>query len=371
MPPRQRNKENDGLPQRWRRIRNAYYYQVRPAERPYFDGKWTFKLGATLAAAHAEYAKRLASMPQDGSSDDRVEYVHELLDKYQRDVLPLKALRTQKDSLGYIVNLKTFFAGPPPARVVEVETRHAYKYFAWRVERGKGKGKRAARLEIALLSHAFTHAFRWDVRGYKIHPFIEKLRFEGGETSKPRDHYIEDREMAAALALQPRRPRDCTKMIQAYIRIKELTGLRRADMLRLRPAFDFTPEGIHVQPRKTARTTGHRKLIEWSAELSAAVEDAIRARPVDLSPWLFCNARGACYVTEDGMARGFDGVWQNFMRRLVNETSVRRFEEKDIRGKTGSDSESDEAARTLLGHADPAVTRKHYRRRGSKVKPLR
>lgn len=40
-------------------------------------------------------------------------------------------------------------------------------------------------------------------------------------------------------------------MIQAYIRIKMLIGLRRGDMLRLRMG-DITEEGIRVTPRKTA-----------------------------------------------------------------------------------------------------------------------
>jgi hypothetical protein len=48
-----------------------------------------------------------------------------------------------------------------------------------------------------------------------------------------------------------------------------------------------------------------------------------------------------------------------------------RITEHDIRAKTGSDSESDIGAAKRLGHADVAVTRKHYRCKGEKVKPLR
>jgi len=375
MPPRRRLKENRGLPTRWRHTRGAYYYQVRKDERPFFDNKWTFRLGKSLSAAHAEFGKRLAGMKkaqeQQGiAADDPIlQTVLQLLDRYERDVIPTKALRTQIDNRKYLVHLRKFFAGPPPALIVQIKARHAFAYVEWRVK--GGGGKRVARLEFALLSHAFTHALRWGAPGLNEHPFIEKVRFEGAENSQARDRYIQDWELKEALSLPSFQKRGSVKMLQAYIRIKYITGLRRADMLRLRPS-DFTDEGIFVKPRKTAKTTSHRKTIEWSDELREAVEDAKRARPVDISPWLFCDKFGECYVGEDGNAPGFDSIWKRFMSRLLKETKItERFQEKDIRGKTGSDSESDEDAQKRLGHADVAVTRKHYRRLGSKVKPLK
>jgi len=75
-------------------------------------------------------------------------------------------------------------------------------------------------------------------------------------------------------------------VLRAYISIKLLMGLRRADLLGLRMA-DIREVGIHVQPRKTAKTTGKRIIIEWSLNLRAAVDDALAARPKDIAPWLF------------------------------------------------------------------------------------
>jgi integrase len=46
------------------------------------------------------------------------------------------------------------------------------------------------------------------------------------------------------------------------------------------------------------------------------------------------------------------------------------FTEHDIRAKSGSDAESVEEARKLLGHADSQVTEQHYRRKPVRVKPL-
>ena len=104
-------------------------------------------------------------------------------------------------------------------------------------------------------------------------------------------------------------------------------------------------------------------------ERRAAVDDAKAARPVDISPWLFCNARGKCYVNEaTGEAKSWDKMWQNFMKRVMAETKVtERFTEHDLRAKVGSDAESLEHARKLLAHVDSRMTERAYRRRPDRV----
>jgi len=165
--------------------------------------------------------------------------------------------------------------------------------------------------------------------------------------------YVEDWEVVEALSLQPRRKADSVLALQAYIRVKLLTGMRRGDLLRLRPGQDFKEDGLHVQPRKTAKTTGKRLVIEWSEELREAVKMALAARPVDIAPFLFCNRRGECYVKEDSSANGWDSMWQRFMGRVLAETKVaERFTEHDLRAKCASDAGSLEHARALLAHAD-------------------
>ena len=159
-------------------------------------------------------------------------------------------------------------------------------------------------------------------------------------------------------------------MIQAYIKIKLLTGLRRGDLLRLSVA-NLQGDGLHVTPGKTAKTSGKRLIIEWSDELRAAVEEAKKARPV-ISPFLFCNRRGECYVKEDGTANGWDSIWQRFMDRLLEETKIElRFTEHDIRAKCASDAETLVHAQQLLAHADGRTTERVYRRKPERVKPLR
>lgn len=55
-----------------------------------------------------------------------------------------------------------------------------------------------------------------------------------------------------------------------------------------------------------------------------------------------------------------------FIARLLGETKIiERFTEHDLRGKVGSDAESLERARQLLGHADSKITERVYRRKKS------
>ncbi len=175
------------------------------------------------------------------------------------------------------------------------------------------------------------------------------------------------------LSLQNRRKKGSVLAIQAYIRIKILTGMARGDLLRLEPARHFKEDGIHIQRHKTANSTGKRTIYEWSDELRKAVELAKLSRPVDLAPFLFCNRWGEGYIDEEtGLANGWDSMWQGFMERVLAETKVEsRFTEHDLRAKCASDAGTLEHARALLSHADSRTTDKIYRRKAERVKPLR
>ncbi len=151
-----------------------------------------------------------------------------------------------------------------------------------------------------------------------------------------------------------------------------LIGIRRGDMLRLRMS-DITEAGITVRPHKTAHSTGLARTFEWTPPLRAAVDLALVARPIDIAPWLFCTRRGKGYFDEEtGQATGWDSMWQRFMSRLLAETKItQRFTEHDLRGMVGSDAESLERARQLLGRADSKITERVYRRKPELIRPLR
>lgn len=349
--PKPRSPENQGLPPRWRLTRGAYYYQVPADQKDRWDGKTTFKLGDSLPEAYKAWGERM-----DAPADAKT--VGQLLDRYSLEVIPTKGVLTQTENRRAVRRLRPVFGQMP---IGSIRPMMIYQYAA------RSKSKAQARKEIRTFSHVYTKAVEWGL--LDRHPFKGEVRLEG---EPPRTRYVEDWELEECLLLESKRAKGSVLMIQAYLRLKLLTGLRRGDLLRL--TMDALREdGIHALPRKTAHSSGKRIIIEWSPALRDAVEMAKIARPVDIAPWLFCNRRGECYFDEaKETASGWDSMWQRFMDRVLTETKVtERFTEHDIRAKSASDADTLEHAQSLLTHADSKITNKVYRRKPERVKPLR
>ncbi len=347
--PRARSRENSGLPKRWQIHHGAYYYRVPAGLEHLWDGKRRFLLGKSLPEAYKVWSERIQEVGEART-------IAGLLERYALEVVPAKAPTTQDANLRAIQRLARAFGRLP---VDAMRPKFVYGYVDRR------SARIAAHREVEVLSHAYTKAVEWGL--IDRHPFKGQVRLEG---ESARDRYVQDREVLAALALESRRKRGSVMAVQAYIRVKLLTALRRGDLLRLRMTDLEHADGIHIQPRKTAKTSRKRIIIEWTPELRAAVDLAKEARPIDIGPYLFCNRRGECYVDERGKANGWDSMWQRFMARVMAETDVtERFTEHDLRAKCGSDADSLEHARQLLAHADARLTQRVYRRKPELVRP--
>lgn len=359
--PKPRNKENKGLPARWQLKHGAYYYRVPPGLEMLWDSKKMFRLGDKLNEAYAVWAERLGNV-------DGAKTIGQLLDRYTLQVIPTKAAASQTSNINQMLHLRAVFAGMP---LLPFAPKLVYQYVDLRSLKKKdpetGKitgGKIAAHREIELLSHVYTKAVEW---GYiDRHPFKSEVRLEG-EAS--RDRYVEDWEVLEVLSLPAVRKAGSVTMIQAYLRIKLLTGMAQGDLLRLRTDDHVKEDGIHIQRHKTKNSTGKRTIYEWSPELKASVDMALQARPVAASVYLFCNRDGEGYVDESlGRASGWKSMWQRFMKRILTETKVTEpFTEHDLRAKVASDAVTLEHARALLAHADSRTTDKIYRRKAERV----
>ncbi len=167
-------------------------------------------------------------------------------------------------------------------------------------------------------------------------------------------------------------------MCQAYIKLKLLTGFRQTDLLQL-TISELKEDGIHVKPSKTEKSSGRRSVREWDdwiddqgnlqlGMLRQVVQEVIDCRPVDISPYLFCNRDGEPYIKENGNTNGWDSIWQRFMKRVVAETKAEHFQERDLRAKAATDADSLEHARGLLDHTSTSTTRRIYRRKAEAVK---
>ena len=72
-----------------------------------------------------------------------------------------------------------------------------------------------------------------------------------------------------------------------------------------------------------------------------------------------------------GKSNAFDSLWQRFMDKALAETTVTdRFQERDLRAKVASDSDTLVEASERLGHASTEITQRVYRRKPVRVKPL-
>lgn len=362
-----RSKENQSLPLRWQLKHGAYYYRVPPGLEALWDGKQMFRLGDKISEASKVWTDRMAQI--DGPIG--VKTIGDLLDRYAREVIPNKAPASQASNQNQLPKLREIFGAMP---LLPFKPQLIYQYVDRRSKKIKnpvtGKvtgGKIAAHREVELLSHAYTKAVEW---GYiDRHPFKSEVRLEG---EKSRERYVEDWEIVECLALPAVRKSGSVLMIQAYLRIKLLTGMAQGDLLRLQPDLHIKEDGIHNQRHKTAGTTGKRTIYGWSPELRTAVDMALKARPVE-SSFLFCNRDGDGYINETiGRASGWKSMWQRYMARVMEETKVEHpFTEHDLRAKVASDASSLEHARSLLAHADSRTTDRIYRRKAERVNPLR
>ena len=357
------NPENKGLPTRWQAVHGAYYFRVPPGLEHLWDGKQKFRLGKTLPEAYKVWAERTAA-PTTASTVDQ------LLDQFAIEEIPNREPATRSSYTMAMTGLRKAFG---PMQMAEVRPKHIYQYVKARsVKRTSPEGKvtggvTVSHREIEVLSAAFTAAVKW---GYlDRHPFKGEVRLVG---EKPRDRYVEDWEVVECLALPVMRKKGSVLAIQAYIRIKLLTGLRGGDLLRLRPA-DIQEDGLHVTPHKTANTTAKKVIYTWTDELRAAVAMALAARPVQIAPWVFCTGKGVGYMNEaTGKASGWKSMWQRFFARVLAETKVtEHFTEHDLRAKCASDAGTLQHAQALLAHADAATTDRIYRRKAELVSPLR
>lgn len=86
---------------------------------------------------------------------------------------------------------------------------------------------------------------------------------------------------------------------------------------------------------------------------------------------MFTTREGKPYIDAKGSRNAFDSLWQRLMDKVMAETRVTdRFEERDLRAKVASDSDTLIEASERLGHADTGITQRVYRRKPVRVQPL-
>lgn len=313
---------NKHLPRRLHVKCGSYYYVYRK------DGKYIWeRLGRDYGAALLRWAEI------EGRKLDRERSIERAIGHY---------LETEKHRLkeatmaGYQRSAARLIRVFGSMELTDLQPNHVYEYL-------RRAGNVQANRDKALLSAVFTAARAWGwymgdnpARGVRRNP------------EHARQRYVTDDELAALILAAP-------AQLGCIIRFAYLTGMREGDILRVRLS-DLADEGIALEQGKT----GKRQVIEWTEDLRAIVADARAIKRRVGSLYLFAGQEGQPYSGD-----GFRSMWRRVkIRALLPDV---RFH--DLRRKAGSDV-SDEHARALLGHDDARTTRKHYRARPERVKPV-
>ena len=262
--------------------------------------------------------------------------VADLLDRYQRECVPLLAARTQRDYARHVQHLKNAFG----ARIAaELKPRD----FGPFLQVKKGVHHRVR--QLAVLSSAFTHAVSfWYVLEHNV------LRDVKRPKGTPRDRLIEDREFAAVKSRAPLR-------VQLMMDLALRLGQRQGDLLDLKWA-DLKEGYVHVHQSKT----GKRLAIEITPELKRIFGKCWMLP--NRSEYVITRKYGGRYTSE-----GFRALWQ----RVINAYCRRggqRFTFHDIRALCATKCASPEIAMKLLGHTNISMTLRVYRRGIERVKAL-
>jgi integrase len=266
--------------------------------------------------------------------------VNQILDRYESKCLPQLAPATARDYRRQIGHLRRAFG----ERIAsELKPRD----FGPFLEEKSGKRGWSQRVrQVAILGAAFTQAVR---KFYLLdHNVIRDVQLEKGE---PRDRLIEDHEFEAVRSQAPLR-------VQLMMDLALRLGQRQGDLLKLRWS-DLRDGYAYFQQGKT----GKRLAIEITPELKRIFGRC----------WLLPN-RGEYVISRTMGGRftsaGFRALWQKTINAYCRRGG-RRFTYHDIRAMCATKCSTLEEASKLLGHSNPGITKRVYRRGVERVRALR
>lgn len=322
-----RRTTNHGLPPGLHMKGERYYHVTTTTPR-----KWT-PLGKNRARALLEWARIEGTEP-----DPNVRTFDVIAQRYEREVMPTKAPRTQRDNLIEMDRLRAVFGR---MLIDLIKPLHVRGYLDKRGQTAKARANR----EKALLSHVFNKAREW---GYTDAP--NPCQGVKGFTEAGRDRYVTDDEFKAVRDQADPTVRDAMDLAL-------LTGQRPADVLKILRA-DIRDGALFIAQNKT----GAKRAIEVVGEL-ADVLKRITSKP---------RVRQSAYLIQDDDGKPLSLLALRGRFDKARKAAGVSFQFRDIRAKTASDTHDLAHSQELLGHKNREMTEHYVRARiGQPVKPLR
>ncbi|AOE79398.1 integrase [Pseudomonas lurida] len=329
------------------RIWIGYYYNGRDA-----DGKRKeIPLGGDLDQAKVEWARLERKAPPKPSH-----LLGALFDRYVKEIIPKKGVRTQSDNMKELKQLRKAFEQAP---IDSITPQVIAQY------RDARTAKVRANREIALLSHMFTIAREWGLTS-NANPCFGVRR----NKEKPRDYYAGDVVWNAVYTEAVQELKDAMDL--AY-----LTGQRPADVLKV-ATTDLNAGFLMVRQGKTEKKLRLRlEDAGVQSALSAFINDLQERRALAgiKTSRLITNTSGL-RMSQQMLRNRWDEARENAAIKAGADGDsslavlIRQFQFKDIRPKAASEIELAHASR-LLGHSTEEMTKKVYRRVGEIVKPTK
>jgi integrase len=328
-----------------------------------FPGKRCAPLGPDKGEARKKWVKVFVTdVPPEEAIPGTV---GEIIERYEREIIPTLHARTGEDHKGYCKRLRAEFGARRYARSeVEASTgpflraMDVTRYL--RAQEAAGRPV-AANKEVRCLSRIFRLAKTlW---GYTEYNACLQIEFN---VETPRGVYVTDDMFTRVYA-------KAAPVLQCMMDLAQMVGARRGMLLKLTLA-DLTDEGLVLTLNKRKRTEAvRRQLIRWNEDLRAVVNRALELRAKvrggqravkDLdTATLFLNRYGKAFTET-----GFNSAWQRATRAAGFAKHELHFH--DLKAKAVSDSPNLDDAMDRGGHLDPRTTRRVYRRKPIEVVPL-
>lgn len=337
------------------KVWEAYYYNGRDENGKRIE----IPLGTDLIEAKRKWAE-LESRP--APAETRTMRV--VFDRYEREITPTKARRSQKDDADNLKHLRLIFDTAP---IDAITPQHIAQYRDNRKSKKKGQeGKPApvrANREISLLSAIWNIAREW---GYTA----KENPCKGVRKNKerPRDFYADDAVWDAVYKQAPQELQDAMDI--AY-----LTGQRPADVIKMRMS-DIQDGALEVKQGKSnkklrimlnredgTRTRLGQTLDKFASRKVRSIYLVATESGAPLSEWMrrtrFDTARAQAVkiAQEEG--------------NLSLAERIKEFQFRDARPKAASEITDIDEASKLLGHTEKQITKTVYRRIGEKVQPTK
>ena len=355
--------KSTNLPAHWVLKGDTYYFLVPARRKSFFDNKHRIRLGTTIPEAITTHM----TIDPTVLDNQKTKNTNVWLTLWIGDhMMNSKRVRpaTMRHHLSSIERIRPVFGCYD---VDKIKSSMISRYYYRRFD----ENKTGARKEHETLSSFLTWCKRFDLI---LHNPATGLRLP---RPQPRTHYVDDFEVD--LFLETANP-----MIKKYIPLKIYTGARKNDLLAIKISH-ITDRGLYIGDRKSFRAlTGARsrgRLFEIGSEL----ENILSVFDMN-GEYLFESSKGEPYVnfTNDTIY-GFDSSWRRSRDKALNNGMAQSydpdkpnyvefeeakmigipliFQERDLRAKTATDSESLLEASLKLGHTNLATTLKTYRRK--------